>query len=127
MAKMILVDTSLWIAHLRKGHPGLVTLLEEGMVLVHPFIIGELACGNLKNRSEILSLLCSLPVTVVAQHEEIMTFIESNRLMGKGLGYVDVHLLAATVLSDIRLWTDDKALASASKEMGMDFRPTVGK
>jgi predicted nucleic acid-binding protein len=123
---MILVDTSLWVTHLRKGHPDLVALLEEGKVSIHPFIIGELACGDLRNRSEILSLLCSLPVTVFAQHEEIMTFIESNRLMGKGLGYVDVHLLAATVLSDIRLWTEDKALASVSKVMGAEFRRSVG-
>ena len=120
---MVLVDTSPWVTHLRKGHPDLAALLEEGEVSTHPFIIGELACGNLKNRFEILSLLCSLPATVVAQHEEVMTFIESNRLMGKGLGYVDVHLLAATVLSDIRLWTEDKALASVSRAMGMEFRP----
>ena len=126
MPEMILVDTSLWVTHLRKGHPHLVALLEEGKVSIHPFIIGELACGNLRNRSEILSLLNSLPVTVVAQHEEIMTFIDSHRLMGKGLGYVDVHLLAATVLSDVRLWTEDKALASASKAMGAEFRPSLG-
>jgi len=124
--EMILVDTSLWVTHLRKGHPDLAALLEEGKVSIHPFIIGELACGNLRNRSEILSLLNSLPVSVVAQHEEIMTFIDRHRLMGKGLGYVNVHLLAATVLSDIQLWTEDKALASASKVMGMEFRPSVG-
>jgi predicted nucleic acid-binding protein len=123
---MILVDTSLWVTHLRRGHPDLVALLEEGKVSIHPFIIGELACGHLRNRSEILSLLGSLPVTVVAQHEEAMTFIDRHRLMGMGLGYVDVHLLAAAVLSDIRLWTEHKALASASRVMGMKFRPSVG-
>jgi len=126
VSEMILVDTSLWVTHLRKGHPDLTALLEEGKVSIHPFIIGELACGNLRNRFEILSLLCSLPVTVVAQHEEIMTFIDRHRLMGRGLGYVDVHLLAAAVLSDVWLWTDDKALASASKAMGTEFRPSAG-
>ena len=126
MHDIILVDTSVWVTHLREGLPDLVARLEEGEVSIHPFIIGELACGNLKNRSEILSLLRSLPVTVVAEHEEIMSFIESNRLMGKGLGYVDVHLLAAAALSGVRVWTEDKALASASKTMGMEFKRSVG-
>jgi predicted nucleic acid-binding protein len=123
---MVLVDTSLWVTHLRKGHSDLVALLEEGKVSIHPFIIGELACGHLRNRSEILSLLGSLPVTVVAQYEEVMTFIDRHRLMGKGLGYVDVHLLAAAVLSYVPLWTEDKVLSSASRAIGMEFRPSVG-
>jgi predicted nucleic acid-binding protein len=110
---MTLVDTSVWVSHLRHGNPRLVALLEEGSVLVHPFVIGELACGHLKNRAEILSLLNVLPLTAVAEHKEIMLFIESNGLMGRGLGYVDVHLLAAAVLSDVRLWTNDKPLREA--------------
>jgi len=97
-----------------------MALLDEGRVSIHPFIIGELACGNLKNRAEILSLLRSLPETVVAHHDEVMTFIEGNRLMGRGLGYVDVHLLAAAVLAGVRLWTEDKALAAAAKALGLD-------
>jgi predicted nucleic acid-binding protein len=91
--------------------------------LVHPFIIGELACGNLKNRAEILSLLHALPSAAVADHEEIIVFIENNHLMGKGLGYVDVHLLASAILSDVRLWTDDKPLAKAATGMGIGFVP----
>ena len=89
---MILVDTSVWVSHLRNGEIGLTALLNEGHVVCHSFIIGELACGNLKNRSEILSLFQALPMAVQAEHEEVMEFIERHRLMGKGLGYIDVHL-----------------------------------
>ena len=116
---MILVDTSVWVSHLRHGHPRLVALLDEGGVLVHPFVIGELACENLKNRAEIMSLLRALPSTAIAEHDEVMLFIESNRLMGKGLGYVDVHLLAASVLSGVRLWTHDKSLFKACEDIGL--------
>jgi predicted nucleic acid-binding protein len=117
--EMILVDTSVWVSHLRHGDPRLVDLLDEGSVLVHPFVIGELACGNLKNRAEILSLLRALPLTAIAEHEEIMLFIETNGLMGRGLGYVDVHLLAAAVLSDVRLWTGDRSLLEACADLGL--------
>jgi len=116
---MILVDTSVWVSHLRHGDPRLADLLEEGGALVHPFVIGELACGNLKNRAEILSLLRALPLAAIAEHEEIMLFIERNGLLGKGLGYVDVHLLAAAVLSDVRLWTADKLLLKACADLGL--------
>ncbi len=119
MPEMILVDTSVWVSHLRHGDPHLVALLDEGGVLAHPFVIGELACGNLKNRAEIISLLRALPSTAIAEHEEVMLFIERNRLMGKGLGYVDVHLLAAAVLSGVRLWTDDKSLLKACADLGL--------
>jgi len=117
--EMILVDTSVWVSHLRHGNPRLADLLEEGGVLVHPFVIGELACGNLKNRTEILSLLRSLPLTAIAEHEEIMLFIKRNGLMGQGLGYVDAHLLAAAVLSGVRLWTDDRSLLKACTNIGL--------
>ncbi len=119
MPERILVDTSVWVSHLRHGNPRLADLLDEGGVLVHPFVIGELACGNLKNRAEILSLLRALPLTAMAEHEEIMLFIERNGLMGRGLGYVDVHLLAAAVLSDVRLWTADKSLLKACTDLGI--------
>jgi predicted nucleic acid-binding protein len=120
---MILVDTSVWVSHLRQGNPHLADLLNEGSVLVHPFVIGELACGNLMNRTEILSLLRALPLAAMAEHEEIMLFIERNGLMGRGLGYVDVHLLAAAVLSGVRLWTEDKSLRKACTdlELGCDL------
>ena len=111
---MVLVDTSVWIAHLREGSIGLDVLLNDGIAVCHPFIIGELSCGNLKNRDEIISLLQTLPMAVQAEHEEVMTFIEKYRLMGKGLGYVDMHLLASSVLSNIPLWTLDKKLNDIS-------------
>jgi predicted nucleic acid-binding protein len=118
---MILVDTSIWVAHLRHGDPHLAALLAEGSVLVHPFVIGELACGNLRNRAEILSLLRALPFSAMAEHEEVMVFIERNDLMGMGLGYVDVHLLAAAFLSGVRLWTDDRSLLKACADLGLEY------
>lgn len=118
---MVLADTSVWISHLREGNAGLETLLDDGHVVCHPFIIGELACGNLKNRSEILSLLHALPVVTHAEHEEVMQFIGDYRLMGKGLGYIDVHLLASSILSKISLWTFDKKLHEVSVKLGLDF------
>src|SRR3990172_2433792 len=105
---MVLVDTSIWVLHLQKGHVKLERLLNDGDVVCHPFIVGELACGNLRNRLEILSLLQALPMATQAEHEEIMQFIESNKLMGKGLGYIDVHLIASAVLTGVPIWTLDK-------------------
>jgi predicted nucleic acid-binding protein len=107
---MILVDTSVWVDHLRHGNLRLKAWLHEGRVVRHPFIVGELACGNLRNRSEIISLLKRLPPAIVAQHEEVMQFIENFGLMGKGLGYIDMHLLASARLTGIPLWTLDKKL-----------------
>jgi len=111
---MVLVDTSVRVAHLREGNIGLETLLNDGLAVCHPFIIGELACGNLKNRAEILSLLQTLPTAAQADHEDVMLFIEKNHLMGKGLGYIDMHLLVSAVLSNIPLWTLDKRLNEIS-------------
>ena len=119
---MILVDTSVWISHLRDGDVGLEVLLNDAHVVCHPFILGELACGHLKNRSEILSLLQALPMATIAENEEVMRFIESYHLMGKGLGYIDIHLLASAILSKIPLWTFDKKLQGVSVKMGLDFR-----
>ncbi len=107
---MVLVDTSVWVSHLRETHVGLVDLLDDGQVACHPFIVGELACGNLKNRTNILSLLEALPMTLRVEPEEVLSFIEIHDLMGRGLGYIDVHLLAAAVLSGLPLWTLDKKL-----------------
>ena len=115
---MVLVNTSVWVAHLRDGTIGLEELLEEGDVVCHPFIVGELACGNLKNRAEVLSLLQALPMVVHAGHEEVIQFIENHRLMGKGLGYIDVHLLASATLMEVHLWTLDKRLQKVSSKMG---------
>ncbi len=118
---MVLVDTSVWVEHLRSGTIGLESSLDDGLVVCHPFIVGELACGNLKNRSQILSLLDTLPSAQVADHEETMRFIETNRLMGKGLGYVDIHLLASAVLTGVPLWTLDKRLNKAAASLGIKF------
>lgn len=109
---MILVDTSVWIDHLRRGISELVQALEREDVMTHPFVIGELACGDLQKRREVLDLLAALPSAVVASDEETLLFIERRRLMGKGIGTIDAHLLASVALTDdARLWTLDKRLA----------------
>ena len=117
---MVLVDTSVWVDHFRFGNSQLIDLLNDGDVICHHFIIGELACGNLKNRKQILSLLLALPMAVQASHQEILKFIEIKKLMGKGLGYIDVHLLAAAFLSDTSLWSLDKKLNSMSLKLKME-------
>lgn len=111
---MILVDTSVWVEHLRTGTIGLEALLNDGHVVCHPFVIGELACGNLKNRAEILSLLQELPMASRADDDEVIQFIEYQKLMGKGLGYIDIHLLMSALLTGIPLWTIDKRLHEVS-------------
>ena len=114
---MILVDTSVWIDHLRKGDAELARKLEAGDVLAHPFVIGELACGNLANRHAILALLRTLPAAQVASDDEVLGFIERRKLMGRGIGYIDVHLLASLALTHgSRLWTRDKRLAAVASE-----------
>ncbi len=119
---MVLVDTSIWVSFLQSGNIGFQGLLEEGKVISHPFIIGELACGNLKNRREILSLLKALPSATTAEHEEVLQFIESQRLMGRGLGYVDVHLLAAACLTSVPLWTGDRNLREAALKLEIAYK-----
>ncbi|MDY6834318.1 MAG: PIN domain-containing protein [Chloroflexota bacterium] len=96
---MILVDTSVWISHLRSDDPPLRELLLGGDVVCHPFVIGELGSGNLKNRIEVISLLQALPMAKVAENDEILQFIEIHNLMGTGIGLIDIHLLAAALLS----------------------------
>ncbi len=118
---MILVDTSVWVDHLRVGDTGLAALLEAGTVLMHPFVLGELACGNLRNRREVLDLLARLPAAPIATDAEALELIERRALMGRGLGYVDVHLLAAVLLEGTaRLWTRDKGLASAAVDLAVN-------
>jgi predicted nucleic acid-binding protein len=111
---MILVDTSVWVEHLRSGAAGLETLLSDGRVVCHPYVIGELACGTLKNRAEILSLLQDLPMASCAEDDEIIQFIDDNGLMGKGLGYIDIHILMSALLTGIPLWTNDQRLHEVS-------------
>ena len=118
---MVLVDTSVWVSHLRDGNVGLEDLLNDGEVVCHQFIIGELACGNLKNRNEILTYLQSLPMTILAEDQEVLRFIEDHRLMGKGLGYIDVHLIASAVLTNVLLWTLDKTLDKFTEKLGISY------
>ena len=119
---MILIDTSVWIDHLQKGVPALSIALEGAEVLTHPFIIGELACGEIKARSEVLRLLSALPASVMAGDEEVLSFIERHRLMGRGIGYVDVHLLASVMLTEgAQLWTRDKRLFAIATELRIAF------
>lgn len=121
---MILVDTSIWIDHLRCRDIRLINLLDRSQVLAHPFIIGELACGNLSKRDEILKLLADLPQPPVASPAEALRFIESNKLMGQGVGYLDIHLLAATTLAENALiWTGDKRLYRIASKMKLVFEP----
>ncbi len=116
---MILVDTSVWIDHFRSGNQGLRSLLNENKVLTHPFVIGELACGSLRNRSEILGLLHALPQAQLAEHHEVLAFIENVRLYGRGLGWIDAHLLASTLLSGSPLWTLDRRLAKVALSLNV--------
>lgn len=119
--KMVLVDTSVWVSHFREGGVGLEKLLNDGQVVCHPFIVGELACGNLKNRREILAYLRSLPMAISAEDEEVLNFIENNQLMGTGLGYIDIHLIASAVLTNVSLWTFDKTLDKITKKIGINY------
>ncbi len=116
---MMLVDTSVWIDHFKRGDAVLTAALLADQVWIHPFIVGELACGNLSSRSDVLGLLRSLPCLTKCTDEEVLLFIEQQRLMGRGIGYVDAHLLAATQLASTRIWTRDKRLNAAANELAL--------
>jgi hypothetical protein len=118
---MVLVDTSIWVNHLRKGDRRLEKLLLDGEVACHPFIIGELACGNIRNRTEILSLLQALPQAQTVDLPESLLFIERNGLYGLGIGLVDVHLLASEKLFSFPLWTADKKLRHAAYALNVSY------
>lgn len=119
---MILVDTSVWVDHLRVGDDTLAALLNSSQVLMHPFVLGELACGNLRQRAEVLALLKDLPQATIARDDEVLFFIERQALMGRGVGYVDAHLLAAVALDTAaRLWTRDKRLQVVAGELGLAY------
>ena len=123
---MILVDTSVWVDHLRRGDPGLVALLERAAVVMHPFVVGEIACGSLKDRQSLLELLHDLPGAVIATDNEAMQFIERHRLFGKGIGYIDVHLLASVALTGgAQLWTRDQRLRQVAAAMGFAYSETA--
>lgn len=117
----MLVDTSVWIDHLRKPDPALIALLERGEVTTHPFVVGELACSNLKSRGEFLELLQALPMCEIVRHDEVLTFVDGQRLHGTGLGWVDVHLLAAARVCGEPLLTHDNALQKAARRLGVSL------
>jgi len=116
---VILVDTSVWVDHFRRGNADLVTLLHDGQVLCHPLVVGELACGHLRNRRGILALLRSLPEAGGVAYEEALRFVEAHRLMGVGIGWIDVHLLASAALARAALWTLDGSLGRVAKRLGL--------
>ena len=111
---MILVDTSIWLQHFRIGSERLKALLLDGQVLCHPFVVGELACGTLRKRAEILAMLKALPEARLLDQEEVLNFLEARRLCGSGVGWVDAHLLASALLMGCGLWTADKPLRRAA-------------
>lgn len=121
---MILVDTSIWVGHLRAGDAVLGRLLQQGQVLGHPWVSGEIALGSLSQRRQVLALLAGLPRADVATDAEVVTFLERHRLYGLGIGYVDAQLLAATALTaDARLWTTDKRLAAVATRLHLHIDP----
>ena len=117
----ILVDTSIWVNHFRSSISHLQSLLDNTEVVCHPLIIGELACGNLRSRDEILALLSSLPMAPEVDYEEALEFIELNSLMGKGIGFIDVMLLASSRLADLPIWTNDKRLKEAAQGLRISY------
>ncbi len=121
---MILADTSVWADHLRRSEPLLSELIESGDLLMHPFVIGEIALGHMRNRAAILEALQNLPSAHIAEPEEVIALIEQRELVAVGIGYVDAHLLASTLTSwDCRLWTRDKRLAAAAGRLGIATAP----
>jgi predicted nucleic acid-binding protein len=116
---VILVDTSVWIDFFRRGGP-LARLLENNEVLVHPFVVGELACGNLRNRKEVLGYMLELPTANTATDQEVRYFIEEHKLAGCGVGYLDMHLLASVQMHHhAMLWTKDRRLAALASELSL--------
>jgi predicted nucleic acid-binding protein len=125
---VILVDTSIWVDHLRRGDARLVGLLERARVVMHPFVVGELACGSLRDRASVLELLQDLPTATVATADEVLLFIERHALHGQGIGYVDVHLLASVALTvGSKLWTRDKKLLAMAQALGCGFQDTAAR
>lgn len=117
---MILVDTSIWIDHIRRPNRRLIAMLDAELVSMHPWVIGELACGNLADRQNVLYLLGALPRTAVATDDEVLFFIDKHRISGKGVGYLDMHLLAAAALGSLQVWTRDRRLQEVASGLGLN-------
>ena len=115
----VLADTSVWIDHWRRGNPQLAQRLENGAVLIHPFVLGEIALGQVTSRAEVLADLATLESPRVAEHDEVLVLIERSRLWGRGIGWVDAHLPASALLDRVRLWTLDAPLARVARELGV--------
>lgn len=116
-----LVDTSVWIEHFRSNSFALRQMLEDDQVMCHPLVIGEIACGNMKHRSEVLESLAALPTTPTIDYQELLMFIETHKLFGKGLGWIDVHLLASTMLQQVTLWTLDQSLRQSARKLHCSY------
>ena len=122
---MVLVDTSVWVSHIRSGEPHLAEFLEDGLVLTHPAVLGELACGNLRNRKAFLSDLSELQEAVAATNEEALVLIEGRKLWGRGIGWIDAHLLASSLLSGCFFWTLDERLKAVCQVAGIKVHPAM--
>jgi predicted nucleic acid-binding protein len=118
---MILVDTSVWMDHFHHSDEILIELLLTNQVCIHPFILGELSCGNISNRKEVLSLLRTLRSVDLVLDEEVSVFIEERKLFGKGLGFIDIHLLASAIIDHVPIWTRDKSLKRVAGELGISY------
>lgn len=125
-ALMYLVDSSIWIDHFRKSNPRLVQALTDQLVMCHPFIIGELALGSLKDRQTVISMLQALPQAAKADDDEVLKLIETQGLFSRGLGLIDAHLIASALIEgDVKIWTGDKRLAAISDEMNLGGMPVI--
>jgi len=121
----VLVDTSVWIDHLREKDEHLISLLKQNQMLMHPMIRGELACGCLHNRDQILNLLQNLPQVSEATHDEALYSLEKHKLMGKGIGFIDLHLLASAFLAkNALLWTRDRRLHELGQSLNVCWEPS---
>lgn len=120
---MILIDTSVWIAHFKRANASLAESLENSQALCHPFVIGELTCGDVPSRSSTIVLLQKLPEAPLMRHEEVLTLVERHHLMASGLGWVDAHLLGSALLAGAEFWTLDRPLATAARKLGIAASP----
>jgi predicted nucleic acid-binding protein len=118
---MILADTSVWVSHFRQDDPHLGQLLLDGQLLMHPFVVGELACGNLRFRRKVLSDLQRLPSVITAEQDEVLSFLDQRQLFGKGITWIDAHLLASARLSNCRVWTFDARLLTAATQLHIGY------